>query len=437
MNLARKIVLTSRGSHGDVLPFVALAKQLQALGHQPVLAACRSYEPLARAHGVAFAPVAPHLDQICQDLGMDRNEVARRAYRPVVGGKFVAQHHIYPYFDQICTDLADVCQGADMLLAQPTAYWSHLAAHRAGIPWLSVILQPSPLALHSAQDPAVVGKVPMRALAGLMGRRLYSGMLQHMKMAGRPLFKVLDDKARQWGAYDPHRHPLFDRCFSEHGSIALFPEQLMRRPLPEDLPGKPLDFAGFVRFDGDQRGLSADLQAFLDQGPPPLVFTLGASAAFKAADCYQRWSRQCEALGVRAVFLCADQELRGPCPPSQRVVPWVSVQALFARAAAVINAGGIGTCGQAAMAGVPQLIVPMAFDQPDNAFRMQRMGGSLVLPAHKAHGDTMARALKRLLHDELLRARAQQLQAQLGPRCGAEVAAGLIDARLRCERKQA
>jgi len=134
MSLARKIVLTSRGSHGDILPFVGLAKQLKALGHQPVLAACRSYEPLARAHGVAFAPVAPHLDQICQDLGMDRNEVARRAYRPLVGGKFVAQHHIYPYFDQICSDLADVCQGADLLLAQPTAYWATLALGAAVSP---------------------------------------------------------------------------------------------------------------------------------------------------------------------------------------------------------------------------------------------------------------------------------------------------------------
>lgn len=431
MSLARKIVLTSRGSHGDVLPFVGLAKQLKALGHQPVLAACRSYEPLARAHGVDFAPVAPHMDQICKDLGMDRNEVARRTYRPVVGGKFVAQHQIYPYFDQICSDLAEVCDGADLLLAQPTAYWAYLAAHRAGIPWMSVVLQPLPLALQSAQDPPVLGGVPMRALAGLMGERLYRGMVQRLKMAGRPVYKVLDDKAREWGAYDPARHPLFDQALSQHGTIALFPPQLMRDPLPDDLPGQPVSFAGFVQFDGDQRGLSPDLQAFLDEGPAPLVFTLGASAAFKAADCYQHWSRLCVELGVRAVFLCADQDLRGPCPPTQRVVPWVSVRALFARAAGVINAGGIGTCGQAAMAGVPQLIVPMAFDQPDNAFRMHRLGTSLVLPPGKAHGEAMARAIRQLLGDELLRARAQQLPAQLGPRCGAAVAADLIDAQLK------
>jgi rhamnosyltransferase subunit B len=247
------------------------------------------------------------------------------------------------------------------------------------------------------------------------------------------VYKVLDDKAREWGAYDPDRHPLFDQALSEHGTIALFPQQLMRQPLPDDLPGQPLDFAGFVRFDGDQQGLSADLLAFLDEGPAPLVFTLGASAAFKAADCYQHWSQLCVELGVRAVFLCADQDLRGPCPPTQRVVPWVSVRALFARAAGVINAGGIGTCGQAALAGIPQLIVPLAFDQPDNAFRMKRLGTSLVLLPNKARGETMVRALKQLLEDDLLRARAQQLPAQLGSRCGAEVAARWIDARLKRE----
>jgi hypothetical protein len=41
------------------------------------------------------------------------------------------------------------------------------------------------------------------------------------------------------------------------------------------------------------------------------------------------------------------------------------------------------------------------------------------------------------LQDELLRARAQQVSAQLGSHCGAEVAAGWIDARLRREHQAA
>ena len=35
---SRRIVLTTFGTHGDVVPFIGLAKQLQALGHRPVLA---------------------------------------------------------------------------------------------------------------------------------------------------------------------------------------------------------------------------------------------------------------------------------------------------------------------------------------------------------------------------------------------------------------
>jgi UDP:flavonoid glycosyltransferase YjiC (YdhE family) len=40
----------------------------------------------------------------------------------------------------------------------------------------------------------------------------------------------------------------------------------------------------------------------------------------------------------------------------------------------MIHHGGIGTAAQCFAAGVPQLMMPMAFDQPDNALRAQTLG---------------------------------------------------------------
>jgi rhamnosyltransferase subunit B len=47
----------------------------------------------------------------------------------------------------------------------------------------------------------------------------------------------------------------------------------------------------------------------------------------------------------------------------------------------VIHHGGIGTTAQCFAAGVPQLIMPMAHDQPDNAARVKRLGvGDYLYP---------------------------------------------------------
>jgi UDP:flavonoid glycosyltransferase YjiC (YdhE family) len=56
---------------------------------------------------------------------------------------------------------------------------------------------------------------------------------------------------------------------------------------------------------------------------------------------------------------------------------------IFPRAAVVIHHGGIGTCAQAMAAGVPQVVMPLAFDQFDNAARLQKLGLAVVLPAQR------------------------------------------------------
>jgi UDP:flavonoid glycosyltransferase YjiC (YdhE family) len=48
-------------------------------------------------------------------------------------------------------------------------------------------------------------------------------------------------------------------------------------------------------------------------------------------------------------------------------------------------------------AGVPQLVMPLAHDQFDNAARMQRLGIARVVPLKKFRGRTVAAALSALV----------------------------------------
>lgn len=427
-----RVVLSTRGSHGDIVPFLSVARHLQAMGHRPVLATCRSFAALAAQHGVPFAPVAPHMDEICSDQGLSAEEVAARSMDPWRSGRFIRERTIQPYFDRIFTDLREVCEGADVIVANPmTAPWAALVAESAGITWYTLAVNCAPLLVHSAKEPPVLPTgFPLRRLVKLMGPGLYRSLIKRLADGSRRPLRFLDDKARELGLYDPAQHPVLNRTFSAAGVMALVPPQFVGRRVPDDLGLPELKFLGFNWFDpAAGKPLGEELLAFLDAGPPPLLFTLGTSVICQAPDVYRHWSQVCQQIGRRAIFIGPVDSLGGPVPEGQIVLPWVSLPAVLPRCQAVINAGGVGVCAQVLAAGIPQLVVPFAYDQPDNAMRLRRMGAALVLKPAKARGALMAQALSRLAGDEVLRARARALMPQLNPVCGTLTAAMLIHER--------
>jgi UDP:flavonoid glycosyltransferase YjiC (YdhE family) len=79
---------------------------------------------------------------------------------------------------------------------------------------------------------------------------------------------------------------------------------------------------------------------------------------------------------------------------------------LFPRAAAVVHQGGIGSIGQLLRAGRPQLVVPFAVDQPDNALRVQRLGVAEALYPRRYAARRVTRRLGRLREDATYACRA-------------------------------
>ena len=67
-------------------------------------------------------------------------------------------------------------------------------------------------------------------------------------------------------------------------------------------------------------------------------------------------------------------------PAGTVAFPYAPYSQIFPRAAAIVHSGGMGTSAQALAAGRPMLVVPFAFDQPDNAARLQRLGVARAIP---------------------------------------------------------
>ncbi|RZJ93544.1 MAG: glycosyltransferase, partial [Brevundimonas sp.] len=181
--------------------------------------------------------------------------------------------------------------------------------------------------------------------------------------------------------------------------------------------------------------LSPELEAFLNAGEPPLVFTLGSAAVHIPGDFYVESVTAARRLGRRAVLLVGPEgDLSvGAGDPDIHVARYAPFSLLFPRAAAVVHQGGVGTVHQALRGGRPQMIVPHLGDQYDNAARAVRLGCAATLARSAYRAETVARVLAGLLDDPGILSRAEALAAPARAEDGAGMAAQKISALFRPE----
>ena len=131
-----------------------------------------------------------------------------------------------------------------------------------------------------------------------------------------------------------------------------------------------------------------------------MVFAPG-TANRQAARFFQAGADACRRLRRRGLLLSRfGEQIPDPLPPGLRHAEYAPFGSLLPRAAALVHHGGIGTAAQALRAGCPQLVMPMAFDQPDNAVRLERLGVGRYLRPSRFTGLAVARELDSLLGSE-------------------------------------
>jgi len=179
--------------------------------------------------------------------------------------------------------------------------------------------------------------------------------------------------------------------------IGMFPEWFAA-PQP-DWPSQ-VRLTGFPLYDeADAHDLGADLRSFLDAGSAPLLFTPGT--ANRAAVSFFAAARDAmKLLQRRALFVTRYRDqLPNELGPAVRHEAYVPFSSVFPHCAAAVHHGGIGTCAQALAAGVPQVTMPLAFAQPDNAMRLWRLGVGRWVSPHEFRGKRVATELAALIDD--------------------------------------
>ena len=172
---------------------------------------------------------------------------------------------------------------------------------------------------------------------------------------------------------------IFSNWLSPQLIIAMFPEWY--GPPPPDWP-KQVRLSGFPMFDGAMFQIfPPTLREFLKSGDPPVAITFG-TGMMHAGEVYKQAVEACGLLKTRAIVLTPHIGNLAPCEQVHHC-SFAPFRELFPSCAAVIHHGGVGTVAKALAAGTPQLILPYAFDQMDNATRVARLGAGEWLKLKK------------------------------------------------------
>src|SRR5215218_6187975 len=123
MATAKRIILATFGSPGDLHPFLAIGAELRARGHQPIVATSTLYRGHVAAAGLGFAPVRPDRSPGQQDPDfLDRLIRDRETPATVFRAMFL------PALRESLADLLGATEGADLVVAHTLASAARLAA---------------------------------------------------------------------------------------------------------------------------------------------------------------------------------------------------------------------------------------------------------------------------------------------------------------------
>lgn len=396
-----RLLMSALGSYGDVLPIVGLAAALKERGHEAIVIANPHFQPVVESAGVGYLPLGTEEEY---------DELARHPdlWHSLWGALLVMRIGMSGYLRRLY-DVIDANHSPDtVLVAHCLDLASRVHQDKYGTPVASVHL--APLTLRSYHEmPQYFGMLRQKWVPRwLLRAQFWVGDC----IVDRVVAGELDSLRRSLGL-NPVRGVMREWYFSPQLVLGLFPDWFA--PPQPDWPPNTVP-TGFPLWDQSATmNLSDDVLEFLRAGEPPIVFAPG-SAMTQGEWFFEAAVDACQRLGRRGILTTRyPEQLPKELPNDVRHFDFVPFSRLLPRAAALVYHGGIGTCGQGLAAGLPQLVMPMAFDQLDNATRLQRLGVAGILPRKKFRGPAVARELDSLLSSGSVREASTQWAQRCDP----------------------
>jgi MGT family glycosyltransferase len=413
------IVFFPEGAYGPTNNCVGIGQTLRQRGHRVVFVVEESFagaleekgfeERLMRLQPPAESEEEP--GQFWKDFIRDTGPVFRKPtieqlegfIRPtwealIEGSKYVDER-LREIFDELRPDVIV----EDNVVGFPAVVTSDC-------PWIR-IASCNPLELPDPDLPPVFSGYPTSDSSG------WDDFRKEYRRVHGDLHADFDEFARERGC-----PPLPDLEFihrSSHLNLFLYPEEVdYERSRPLGPMWERLDSC--VRKEG-----AGDFE--VPKGDGPLVYLSLGSLGSADVELMQRLVDLLAAGGYRAIVSKGPQHDQIELRDGQAGAELVPQPALLPRVDAVITHGGNNTVTECLHFGKPMVLLPLFWDQYDNAQRMDELGLGVRLPTFEFEDAQLGEAVDRLVGDDAAGARLKAISRRLQANPGTERAAEHIE----------
>ncbi len=361
-----------------IAAFEAIGEALLARGHDVAIMAHGGVEPDLTLEGASFLALPGHradLETLWNDAG-GRNGAVRLWKILQSGARATADiaRHAPALLRR---------EGIEALLVDEMEPGGGLVARSLGLPFLSVACS-LPVEGDPALPPPYIGWPYDPSRQGLKrnrgGRRVADLVLAPQRLAIRRA-------AAQLGVQGAER---LEDCLSPLATLSQTSAEF-DFPRADGTRVRPLGPFRRVR----------PVSLFAPRERRPLVYASFGTMQGHRLDLFRPVAAACKTLGLRLVVAhCGGLDAaQAASIDAEIVTDYVDQRAMLRQATICVTHGGLNTALDAVEAGVPMLVLPMAFDQPGVAARVVHHGIGLALPPRKANRQRVEAALLQLMAD--------------------------------------
>lgn len=426
-----KLAILTIGSRGDVQPFIPLAHGLQQAGHTVRIITHEPFRDFVTSHGVEFAPLAGNPEELLKSEVGQRMMSAEKKLEAIREYVKLLEPLAIPCAEQTLAG----CRDVDAVLCMFSAYmYGEAVAEYLKIPLIQISLCPIAPSRVVPGPMATPWPKWVKPLSVLGGHWYHQKLILDLQSL---VFRKQTNLFRREVFGLPKRSGLFGmKTFSPRGHTWIYGYSPHVAPKPPDW-GDRQHVVGWWFLDGGSSWTPpADLVAFLDRGPPPVYVGFGSMyspdrerVARSIIDALQQ-TRQ-RGILAKGWGLLDPKDV----PENCFVLDAAPHDWLFPRMAAVVHHGGAGTTGAGARAGVPNIVVPFAYDQPFWGRCLQHAGvAPAPIPVAKMTTDNFAAALRVVTSDDRMKRSAAELGQRIRAERGVERAVELIERELQGRR---
>jgi MGT family glycosyltransferase len=412
------VVFFPEGAYGPTNNCVGIGHVLRRRGHRVVFVVEESFEGALAEKGfeerlMRLSPPAEEEElpgQFWKDFIRDTGPVFRRptieqlagfiqpTWQALVDGSKYVDDRLNEIFDEVSPDV--------IVEDNVVGFAAVVTADR---PWIRV-MSCNPLELPDPDLPPVFSGYPTDERSGWDEfreeyRRVHSGLHEDfdafMRERGCPPLPELEFI---------HRSP--------HLNLSLYPEEA---DYPRSRPLGPM----WERLDSCVRAEGNDLD--LPKGDGSLVYLSLGSLGSADVELMQRLVDLLAAGGYRAIVSKGPQHEQIELRDGQVGAELVPQPALLPMVDAVITHGGNNTVTECLHFGKPMVLLPLFWDQYDNAQRMHELGLGVRLPTFAFEDAELGAAIDGLVADGALKERLKGISRRLQDAPGTERAADCIE----------